>query len=367
MGESVAGIVLRAAAVTGSLVLGGVLLLVALVLPLGPFLASRSGSALDRTILLVTLAFVSTHPLVAALLLQLLVGRKLGWLPDQGYCPFFGDVGANSIASGVAGCGGPVDWATHLLLPWLSFSLLFLALYLRQIRTQSSSVLREPFINVARAKGASERRVLNRHVVPSVLAVVVVMVAMDVGTALGVALFIEVVYGLPGLGRQLIVALQGFAGFDRPVIVGIVLVTGAVVILANLAADLLVGVIDPRARTGGGRGRGSGPATRRGSYSPAGSGGHHDANPGRPGTRPSEKARSPSWPSALVRRSAIRRRLRPVGPVEHQSLGMPRGPWAGGAKLGEDVVRAPSRSAVTSWTRPIRRAVAASKRSPVTK
>ena len=254
VGESVAGIVLRAAAVTGSLVLGGVLLLVALVLPLGPFLASRSGSALDRTILLVTLAFVSTHPLVAALLLQLLVGRKLGWLPDQGYCPFFGDVGANSIASGVAGCGGPVDWATHLLLPWLSFSLLFLALYLRQIRTQSSSVLREPFINVARAKGASERRVLSRHVVPSVLAVVVVMVAMDVGTALGVALFIEVVYGLPGLGRQLIVALQGFAGFDRPVIVGIVLVTGAVVILANLAADLLVGVIDPRARTGGGRG-----------------------------------------------------------------------------------------------------------------
>ncbi len=254
VGEPVAGIVLRAAAVTGSLVLGGVLLLVALVLPLGPFLASRSGSALDRTILLVTLAFVSTHPLVAALLLQLLVGRKLGWLPDQGYCPFFGDIGANSIASGVAECGGPVDWATHLLLPWLSFSLLFLALYLRQIRTQSSSVLREPFINVARAKGASERQVLSRHVVPSVLAVVVVMVAMDVGTALGVALFIEVVYGLPGLGRLLIIALQGFAGFDRPVIVGVVLVTGAVVILANLAADLLVGVIDPRARAGSGRG-----------------------------------------------------------------------------------------------------------------
>ena len=257
VGESVAGIVLRAAAVTGSLVLGGVLLLVAIVLPLGPWLASRSGSALDRTILLVTLAFVSTHPLVAALLLQLLVGRKLGWLPDQGYCPFFGDTGTRGnvgFGNSVAECGGPIDWATHLLLPWLSFSLLFLALYLRQIRTQASTVLGERFITVARAKGASERRVLSKHVVPSVLTVVVVMVAMDVGTALGVALFIEVVYGLPGLGRQLIVALQGFAGFDRPVIVGIVLVTGAVVILANLAADLLVGVIDPRARTGGSRG-----------------------------------------------------------------------------------------------------------------
>ena len=77
------------------------------------------------------------------------------------------------------------------------------------------------------------------------------MVAMDVGTALGVALFVEVVYGLPGLGRLLITALQGFSGFDRPVIVGIVLVTGAVVILANLVADLLAGVIDPRIRLTG--------------------------------------------------------------------------------------------------------------------
>jgi len=254
VGEPVSGLVLRAAGVTGSLVLGGVLLLVVLALPLGPFLASRAGSSLDRTTLLLTLAFVSTHPLVAALILQLIVGRKLGWLPDQGYCPFFGDLGPTGIAGGVAECGGPLDWATHLLLPWLSFSLLFLALYVRQIRTQSLSLLHEPFVTVARAKGASESQVLRRHVVPSVLTVVAAMVAMDVGTALGIALFVEVVYGLPGLGRLLIVALQGIAGFDRPVIVGIVLVTGAVVVLANLAADLFAGAIDPRIRATGRRG-----------------------------------------------------------------------------------------------------------------
>lgn len=250
VGEPVSGLVLRAASVTGSLVLGGVLVLVALAVPLGPFLASRSGSAIDRITLLLTLAFVSTHPLVAALVLQLVVGRRLGWLPDQGYCPLFGETGPGAPGAGAAGCGGPLDWAAHLVLPWLSFSLLFLALYVRQIRTQSLSVLHEPFVTVARAKGASEGRVLARHVVPGVLAVVTAMVAMDVGTALGVALFVEVVYGLPGLGRLLIVALQGFAGFDRPVIVGIVLVTGTVVVLANLAAELLGAVIDPRARVG---------------------------------------------------------------------------------------------------------------------
>ena len=248
VGEPVSGIVLRAAAVTGSLVLGGALLLVLVALPLGPYLASRAGSATDRSTLLVSLAFVSTHPLVAALMLQLIVGRKLGWLPDQGYCPFFGETGPPGFGGGAAECGGPFDWASHLVLPWLSFSLLLLALYVRQVRTQSLSLLHEPYVTVARAKGASERQVLSRHVVPSVVTVVAAMVAMDVGTALGIALFVEVVYGLPGLGRLLIVSLQGFAGYDRPVIVGIVIVTGAVVILANIAADFLSAAIDPRVR-----------------------------------------------------------------------------------------------------------------------
>ena len=206
VGEPVSGLVLRAASVTGSLVIGA---------------------------------------------LVLLVGRRLGWLPDRGYCPFFG-TGPGEAGSGP--CGGPLDWASHLVLPWLSFGLLFLALYVRQIRTQSMSVLGLPFVNVARAKGASERQVITRHVVPSVLTVVGAMVAMDVGTALGIALFVEVVFGLPGLGFLLITALQDFAGFDRPVIVGIVLVTGTVVIVANLAADLVAGVIDPRVRVRGARG-----------------------------------------------------------------------------------------------------------------
>jgi len=256
VGDPVVPMVLRAAGVTGSLVLGGVVLLAFLALPLGPFLATRPGSLADRSILLLTLAFVSTHPLVVGLLLQLVIGRRLGWLPDDGYCPFFpGDASGTPDASGTV-CSGPIDWATHLVLPWLSFALLFLALYVRQIRTQSLAVLQQPFVRVAEAKGAGTRRVLVHHVIPSVLVVVVAMVAMDVGTALGIALFVEVVYGLPGLGRLLITALQGFSGFDRPVIVGIVLVSGAAVVLANLAADLLAGVIDPRIRAGSRRGAG---------------------------------------------------------------------------------------------------------------
>jgi peptide/nickel transport system permease protein len=253
VGEPVGPIVLRSAAVTGSLVLGGVLVLLLLAMPLGPFLAARAGSAADRSILIVTLVFVSTHPLVTGLVLQLVFGRKLGWLPDSGYCPLLTSAPEPGFGTGGGSCGGPVDWVTHLVLPWLSFALLFLALYVRQIRTQSLAVLQEPFVTVARAKGATERRVLWHHVIPGVLVVVVTMVAMDVGTALGIALFIEVVYGLPGLGRLLIVSLQGFVGFDRPVIIGIVLVAGATVIVVTLVADLLAAAVDPRVRQAGRR------------------------------------------------------------------------------------------------------------------
>ncbi len=250
VGEPVAPLVLRSAAVTGSLVLGGALLLILLAVPLGPFLAARADSAADRSVLLVSLVFVSTHPLVTGLVLQLVLGRRLGWLPESGYCPLLSVEGGTQ-----GGCGGPLDWVTHLVLPWLSFALLFLALYLRQIRTQSLAVLQEPFVTVARAKGAGEARVLAHHVFPGVAVVIVTMLAMDLGTALGMALFVEVVYGLPGLGRLLIVALQGFFGFDRPVIVGIVLVAGAAVIVVSLVADLLASAIDPRIRAGRRRSR----------------------------------------------------------------------------------------------------------------
>ena len=168
-GESVARLVLRAAAVTGALVLGGMLLLVLVALPLGPYLASRAGSAFDRsTLLLVSLAFVSTHPLVAALMLQLVVGRKLGWLPDQGYCPFFGRGHRSRRSGGAAGLrlGVAPRAAVALVQPAAPRPLP------AAVRTQSLSVLRQPFVTVARAKGASEQQVLRGTSFPSVVTVV---------------------------------------------------------------------------------------------------------------------------------------------------------------------------------------------------
>jgi peptide/nickel transport system permease protein len=260
--EPVGPIVLSAVGVTGSLVLGGGVLLVLLAIPGGAWVAARAGSWADRTVLLVAMVAISTHPLVLGNLLQLVFGERLEWVPATGYCPFFGEVPADVIIGEPTGepCGGPADWATHLVLPWVSFALLLVALHLRQMRAAAATVLAEPYIVAARAKGLSEPSLLRRHVLPNALPPVVTSIATDTGAALGVALYVESVFGMPGLGYRFLTAIQGTVGFDRPMIVAIVLVVGAAVIMANLVSDLLVAALDPRARSPrrGGRVIGSG-------------------------------------------------------------------------------------------------------------
>lgn len=259
-GPPVSHMLLDAARVTGSLALGGALLLLLLSVPLGVLAASRHGTWLDRTLIAVTLVAISTHPLVVGLVLRLIASDRLGLAPAAGYCPFGGTDTATTTGGGITTtassfalreCDGPLSWAHHLLLPWLTFALLLIALYMRMIRARVIEVLREPHVRTARAKGASEWRIVTRHALRVALAPVVPMLAMDLGLAVGLAIYVESVFQLPGLGRLAIGALAGWFGYDRPVIVGLVLVTGAAIIALNLVADLVLGLVDPRVRRGG--------------------------------------------------------------------------------------------------------------------
>lgn len=82
------------------------------------------------------------------------------------------------------------------------------------IRTRLPEVLDEPYVRTARAKGASEVRILRGHALPNAILPVLTMLGIDIGTAVGIDLYIENVFGLPGLGRQTLLALQGVQGFD---------------------------------------------------------------------------------------------------------------------------------------------------------
>jgi peptide/nickel transport system permease protein len=234
--QSVNQTVANAAPVTASLVIGGAILWMLIALPIGVLSALRPRSLLDRTSMVFVLVGISAHPVWIGLILSYVVGFKLGWLPITGYCNFFNPT---------AGCGGPVQWFTHMILPWFTFAVLFAALYVRMIRANVMEASGEDYVRTARAKGAPEHVVIRSHILRNALLPVVTMLGMDIGVALGGAIFTETVFNLPGLGQT---ALSAISNFDLPTVQGIVVFATIAIIVFNLVVDLLYAVIDPRIR-----------------------------------------------------------------------------------------------------------------------
>lgn len=228
--------VLQAAPVTASLVLGGAVLWLMLSIPIGIMSALRPRSLIDRLTMIGVLIGISAHPVWIGLLAAYFIGFKLHLTPITGYCDFFSPAGD---------CGGPVQWAYHLLLPWATFAVLFAATYVRMIRAYVMETLGEDYVRTARAKGATEARVLRSHVIRNALLPVVTILGMDIGLALGGAFFTETVYGLPGLGKLAVGAIDNF---DLPVTQGVVVFATLCIIVFNLTVDTIYAWVDPRIR-----------------------------------------------------------------------------------------------------------------------
>jgi peptide/nickel transport system permease protein len=235
-GEDVNDVVLNAAPVTASVVLGGVLLLLLVSIPTGTFSALRPRSPLDRLFMVYMLVGVSVPTFWVGLILAYVVGFKLGWTPIGGYCDF--------INPPPKACGGPAAWASHLVLPWAVIGFHYAALYSRMVRATVMETLTAEYVRAARARGAPERRVLTAHVLRNSMLPIVTMLGMDVGHLLGGAFFVEAVFGLPGLGREAVNAAAGT--HDYPITEGIVLFGAATVVLLNLITDLAYIRLDPR-------------------------------------------------------------------------------------------------------------------------
>ena len=172
------------------------------------------------------------------LLLQYFIGFRLGWTPNAGYCDVF------SPPEG-ASCGGPADWAYHLILPWITFAILFAASYARMVRANVMDTLGEDYVRTARAKGAPENVVIRRHVLRNALLPVVTMLGLDIGVALGGAIFTEAIFDLPGLGR---LALNSVLSLDLPTMQGVVVFATLAIIVFNVIVDVIYAMIDPRIR-----------------------------------------------------------------------------------------------------------------------
>jgi peptide/nickel transport system permease protein len=234
--QSVNYVIGQAAPVTASLVFGGAVFWMLIALPVGILSALRPRSLLDRGAMVFVLIGISAHPVWIGLIFAYFFGFKLGLFPITGYACFF-DCGQPQQ--------GPVQWAFHLVLPWATFAILFAALYARMIRANVMEALGEDYVRTARAKGAPEWLVMRSHVLRNALLPIVTMLGMDIGIALGGAIFTETVYGLPGLGKT---AIQAIENFDLPTTQGVVVFATLCIIAFNLFVDVLYAVIDPRIR-----------------------------------------------------------------------------------------------------------------------
>jgi len=236
--QEVTAIIANAAPVTISLVLGAAVIWLTIAIPIGTLSALRPRSFLDRASMVFVLIGISLHPLWLGLMFSYFGGYRWGVAPIGGYCNLFDtDVSQR--------CAGPIPWAHHLLLPWFTLALLFAALYTRMVRASVLETMREDHVRTAWAKGASGLQVLRSHVLRNALLPIVTMLGMDLGVALSFAFFVELAFGLPGLGTESITALRRR---DLPVIVGVTLTGAAAIVILTTLVDMAYGLLDPRVR-----------------------------------------------------------------------------------------------------------------------
>jgi peptide/nickel transport system permease protein len=219
------------APVTMSLTIGAAIIWLVAGVSIGVISALRRGTAFDRGAMGIALAGVSLPIFFTGLIALAFFSYRLGiTAPGGSYVPF---------------SENPAQWAYSLLLPWITLAFLFSAQYARLTRAGMLETMTEDYIRTARAKGLSERRVVLKHALRGALTPVLTIFGLDVGLLLGGAVLTEKTFSLNGLGKY---ALDGILNNDLPKILGVTLVAGFFVIMANLFVDLLYGVIDPRVR-----------------------------------------------------------------------------------------------------------------------
>lgn len=206
------------------------LIALALAVPLGVLAGYREGQFIDRILSSCAFATLAVPHFVSGIILIYIFAIELRWLPATGFQSLSGGLGQN---------------LRSMLLPSLTLALVEAPAYLRIIRSDLATTLREDFVMVARAKGLPNWRILLTHALrPSSLGLVTVM-GINVGHLIGGAIVIETLFALPGVGSML---MESISRRDYLAVQGVVLVVSVGFVAVNILVDLLYVVLDPRTR-----------------------------------------------------------------------------------------------------------------------
>ena len=221
-----------AARLPATLLLGGTAILLSLLLaiPLGILGAAFRSSPLDHALTFAAFSGISIPVFWLALLMQLLFSIRLGWLPAAGF------VGFGDKAFGLP---------AHLVMPACVLSLATIGTWSRFLRASLIEVLRHDYVRTARAKGLGPARTLLRHGLRNASIPVVTVIALDLASVISGAVITETVFAWPGIGRLFVESMNGR---DYPVLMGLMMSGSLALVLANLLADIVCALIDPRIR-----------------------------------------------------------------------------------------------------------------------
>lgn len=229
--QAVSNVISTRAPVTAELGLIAIVLALVLAIPIATLSTKYQGRLFDRVFTFFSLMSISTPPFVLALGLIVVFSLQLGWFKTTGFVPMSQGLWEN---------------LRSLVLPSVSLGVFYFAIYLRVLRGDMvQQVNTEHFVVTARGKGLSEWRVLLRHVLPNALFGIITVVTVNLGLLIGGSVLIETVFGVPGMGNALIQAVNQR---DSPVVQGDIVCLALAIVTANLVADILYTVLDPRVR-----------------------------------------------------------------------------------------------------------------------
>ncbi len=220
------------------------LIIVALAVPVGVLSATRQYSMFDKVTTIFVFVGFATPDFWLALLLMILFGVQLGWLPISGlrslnweYLSFWQQ---------------QWDFLSHLILPIAVATFGGLAGLSRYMRQSMLETVRQDYVQTARAKGLSERAVIGKHALRNALLPVVTILGLSLPGLIGGSVIIESIFAIPGMGQLMV---QGVFARDYPLVMGNLVIVATLTLIANLFSDLVYGMVDPRIRLGGRRQR----------------------------------------------------------------------------------------------------------------
>jgi len=240
----------QALPVTIELSLAALLFAVAFGLAIGVAAARRPHSLIDTGSMIGVLIGVSMPVFWTGILLLLVFGGILGWLPlggilDEGLA--LRRITGMAVVDGVLAVNGSATASAlrHLILPAVALGVTSMATIARMARSTMLDVLTLDYVRTARAKGVGERQVVAHHALRNALLPVVTLIGLQLGLLLSGAVLTETIFALPGLGR---LAITSVLARDYPVVQGVVIIAACIFVLANLLVDVLYAYLDPRIR-----------------------------------------------------------------------------------------------------------------------